>query len=249
MQPESFLDPDRLEAIRQANRRRPVSVVDVAKLTPHMQRVTLRELEPDAQGGMGPADWIKLYVSASGSGKKHGRAYTVREHSSENIVLDMAIHGGLCASWALRARPGDHAEISGPRRGFKLASPQGDVLFGADETGLPAVANLLAGLPDDARGTVWLEVPDEADIQPLDAPLHVAVSYLPRKAALPGRLLIEAMRKAPVLPTTLVWVAAERWAALELREHFVAHLPRQQISTSGYWRMPVERPSNVERSA
>ncbi len=249
MQPLSLLDQARLDTIRQANRRRPVSVVGIYRLTPHIQRVTLRELESDAADATGPADWIKLYVPHSGEDRTHGRAYTVRERSEGTIVLDMAVHDGLCASWAQQAHPGDRAEISGPRKGFKLAWPSGDVLLGADETGLPAVANIVAGLPPNASGAVWLEVPDDADVLPLDAPRQVAVRYLPRKAAPPGRLLIEAMREAPILPTTMVWVAAERTAALELREYFEAHLPRQQVSTSGYWRKPAVHAPYIERSA
>lgn len=249
MQPLSHFDQGRLDTIRQANRRRPVSVIDVSRLTPHMQRVTLKELEPDATGAAEPADWIKLYVPLSGKGRTHGRAYTVRERSGGTIILDMAVHGGLCASWAQQARPGDRAEISGFRKGFKLTWPPGDVLLGADETGLPAVSNILAGLPPDASGAVWLEVPDEADIQPLDAPRRVVVHFLSRKDALPGCLLVAAMRKAPISPTTMVWVAAERTAALDLRDHFEAHLPRQQVSTSGYWRKPAIHAPYIERSA
>lgn len=251
MRQDCLSNLERLDEIRRANRRRPVSVVEVSELTPHMQRITLNELQPDATDTFRPADWIKLYVPCSGRGRQHGRAYTVRDRSDGNIVLDMAIHGGLCASWAQNARPGDHAEISGPRKGFKLDWPPGDVMLAADETGLPAVASILAGLPDDAKGTVWLEVANDADIQTLDAPPQVTVHYLPRKADLPGRRLIEAARRTPVQPTTTVWVAAERTAALDLRDHFEARLPREQISTSGYWRMPRERSPflSVERSA
>lgn len=243
------LDQDRLDTIRQANRRRAVSVVGISRLTPHIQRITLRELEPDTTDATEPADWIKLYVPLPDKGRTHGRAYTIRERSEGTIVLDMALHGGLCASWAQRARPGDRAEISGPRKGFKLAWPPGDVLLGADETGLAAIASIVAGLPPDASGAVWLEVPDDDDALPLIAPRRVAVRYLPRKVVPPGHLLIEAMRKAPILPTTMVWVAAERTAALELREHFEAHLPRKQVSTSGYWRKPAVHAPYIERSA
>lgn len=232
-------DAQRLEAIRQANRRRPVVLADAFDLTPSIRRVILREIAPLEDGPLRPADWIKLHVPFSGRGRKHGRAYTIRQRVGDHIVIDMAMHGGLCASWAHTARAGDRAEISGTRSGFKLAwPPTGHVLLGGDETGLPAIAGILAGLPRETRGTAWLEVPTEDDIQSLEAPRGVTVRFLPRKGAAYGKLLGEAMRQVPVPPAAKVWVAAERAAALDLREHFEAVLPREQVRTAGYWRLP-----------
>lgn len=245
MRSESLEDADRLDAIRRANLRRRVSVVEAFDLTPHMRRVVFQELEPSVQEPTRPAEWIKLHVPSIGQGKKHGRAYTVRERRDGKLVIDMALHGGLCASWARQARPGDLVKISGLRQGYKLAWPPGDVLLGADETGLSAVASILAGLPHQTRGAVWLEVPDNSDIQPIEAPPAVRVRFLPRKAAVPGWLLTEAMREAPVSLGATVWVAAERTAALELRDHFHARLPWQQVRTSGYWRMPCKGPDII----
>lgn len=231
-------ESDRLDAIRRANRRRLVSVVAAFDITPHMRRVVLKELEPDDEEPAGPAEWIKLHVPCFGTGRKHGRAYTIRERRAGSLVIDMAMHGGLCASWARRARPGDRAHISGSRRGFRLDWPPEDVLLGADETGLPAVASILANLPRTTRGIVWLEVPDLRDTQPLDAPPAVALRFIPRNTTPPGHLLSKAMRETPLSPETKVWVAAERAAALDLREHFEAILPRSKVLTSGYWRQP-----------
>lgn len=245
MRPVSSEDADRLDAIRRANLRRRVSVVEAFDLTPHMRRVVFQELEPCAPEPVRPAEWITLHVPSCGQGKKHGRAYTVRERRDGQLVIDIALHGGLCASWARQAHPGDLAKISGPRQGYKLAWPPGDVLLGADETGLSAVASILAGLPRQTRGIAWLEIPDKGDIQPIEAPPAVSVRFLPRKTAAPGQLLTEAMREASVSPTATVWVAAERTAALELRDHFHARLPWQQVRTSGYWRMPYKGPDII----
>lgn len=229
---------DHLDRVRRANRRRPVSVVEAFDLTPNMRRLVLDELEPDTDASARPAGWIKLHLADPGDGRRsHGRAYTVRERVGGRIVIDVARHGGLCAGWARRARTGDRAEISGVRDGFRLDwPPAGEVLLGADETGLPAVAGILATLPTTTRGTAWLEVPEEADVQPLKAPPGVAVHFLPRGAAPPGYLLALALAMAPLSPAMTVWVAAERTAALDLRAHFEAHLPLTQVRTAGYWR-------------
>lgn len=241
--------PDRFDAIRRANRRRAVAVIEAFDLTPHMRRVVLKELEPIHEEPARPAEWIKLHVPSFGAGRKHGRAYTVRERHAGSLTIDMAMHGGLCASWARRARPGDRAHVSGPRRGFRLDWPPHDILLGADETGLPAVASILAGLPRTARGNVWLEVPDRRDVLALDSPPAVALYFLPRNTTPPGQLLAKAMRETPVTPETRVWVAAERAAALDLREHFEAILPRNQVLTSGYWRQPGGKPTPNDDAA
>ncbi|WP_053239977.1 siderophore-interacting protein [Pleomorphomonas koreensis] len=229
---------DHLDRVRRANRRRPVAVVEAFDLTPNMRRLVLDELEPDTDAPPRPAGWIKLHLADPGDGRRsHGRAYTVRERVGGRIVIDMVRHGGLCAGWAQRARTGDRAEISGVRDGFRLDwPPAGEVLLGADETGLPAIAGILAALPPATRGTAWLEVPEEADVQPLDAPPGVTIHFLPRGAAPPGRRLTRALATAPLSPDATVWVAAERTAALDLRAHFEARLPLTQVRTAGYWR-------------
>jgi NADPH-dependent ferric siderophore reductase len=240
---------DHLDRVRRANRRRPVSVVEAFDLTPNMRRLVLEELEPDADASARPASWIKLHLADPGDGRRsHGRAYTVRQRAEGRIVIDMARHGGLCAGWARRARTGDRAEISGVRDGFRLDwPPAGEVLLGADETGLPAVAGILATLPAATRGAAWLEVPEEADVQPLDGPPGVAIHFLPRGAAPPGQLLALALAMVPSSPDTTVWVAAERAAALDLRAHFEARLPPTQVRTAGYWRTASEPASNEAR--
>lgn len=249
MRPNSIEDADDLDAIRLANQRRAVSVIDAFDLTPHVRRVIFREHGPSTSEPARPAEWIKLHVPSFGHRKTHGRAYTVRQRDGGTLTIDMALHAGLCANWARRARPGDQAEISGTRKGYKLAWPPGDVLLGADETGLPAVASILAGLPRQTRGAAWLEVPDEDDIQTLDAPPAVTVSFLIRKGAGPGSLLAKAMGAASLSRTTTVFVASERAAALDLREHFHAALPWQQVHTSGYWRLPCRESDRFAFSA
>ncbi len=249
MRSECFAETARLDAIRKANRRRMVSVVAAFDLTPHMRRLVLKEHEASTSEPARPAEWITLHVPWSGNGRPHGRAYTIRDRSNGNLTIDMAMHGGLCASWAKHARVGDVAEISGPRNGFKLVWPKEDVLMGADETGLPAVATILASLSSQTRGTVWIEIPDEGDALRLAAPPAVTVRFLPRRTKEPGRLLAQAMRQTQISQATTVWVAGERSAALELRDHFRAALPREQVYTSGYWRMASRASAGLDRLA
>ena len=54
------------------------------------------------------------------------------------------------------------------------------VFIAGDLADLTAIQHVLALLPDDAYGQVYLEVLDERDIVPLDAPSRVTVTWLPR---------------------------------------------------------------------
>ena len=50
-----------------------------------------------------------------------------------------------------------------------------------DETAVPAVCTVLEQLPDDARGTAFLEVPLAADVQDVRGPAGVEVVWLARE--------------------------------------------------------------------
>ncbi|WP_344757305.1 SIP domain-containing protein [Gryllotalpicola koreensis] len=57
---------------------------------------------------------------------------------------------------------------------------QDRVFIAGDLADLSAIQHVLALLPDDAYGQVYIEILDERDIVPLDAPSRVTVTWLPR---------------------------------------------------------------------
>lgn len=54
------------------------------------------------------------------------------------------------------------------------------VFIAGDLADLTSIQHVLALLPDDAYGQVYIEVLDERDIAPLTAPSRVTVTWLPR---------------------------------------------------------------------
>ena len=106
------------------------------------------------------------------------RTYTVREvrgtGPDTRLVVDFVLHeadgaAGPGSAWASAARVGDRLVILAPRRGAAFGGIEfvpggaGRLLIAADETAVPAACSILADLPPDAHGAVFLEVPMTAD--------------------------------------------------------------------------------------
>ena len=142
------------------------------------------------------------------------RTYTLRHVRPERreVDVDMVLHGqaegelpGPAADFALHASPGDEAVLYGPnahfpgRHGgleFRPPSPRVPILLAADETGVPAVANIVSALPGDSVGQVLLEVPHPDDRFDLAPPPGVSVSWSARLGAGPGSHLLRMVLTA-----------------------------------------------------
>jgi NADPH-dependent ferric siderophore reductase len=155
-------------------------------------------------------DWFERWQALPAEDRGHLRSYTIRAvrgHGADlRVVVDLVVHedglAGPGASWALAARPGDRLLLVAPRRGvpfggIEFAPPAGtrSLLLVGDETALPAVSAILEDLPGTARGTVFVEVPEPADIADLHAPLGIGLCWLPRRDAAPGARLVPAVRE------------------------------------------------------
>lgn len=241
-----------------------VEVRDVRRVTPRTVRVTvggpqLARLRPDLldqhvkvflpPAGSGPpvvpvgSDWYPRLKALPEDVRPAMRLYTVRAHrpESQEIDLDFVLHGdGPGSAWAARARPGDVIGLYGPV-GTYYPRPEDDwQLLVADETALPAVAPILAGLPAGARALVFVEVADAREEQPLPTAGDVEVAWLHRDGIPPGRstLLLDAVRGAR-LPAGrgYAWVAAESAAVRAIRRHLLDErgFARDDVEFAGYW--------------
>ncbi|HSX65994.1 siderophore-interacting protein [Nocardioides sp.] len=151
--------------------------------------------------------WFGTWLQRPAEERGHMRTYTVRAvigtGAETRVVVDIVVHEPPCgpgSTWARSAAVGDRLVLLGPRRGMayggiEFAPHAGaqELLLVADETALPAVAAILADLPDTAVGQVFLEVPVAADIQAdLAAPPGIAVTWLPRDGAEHGTRILAA---------------------------------------------------------
>lgn len=229
------------------------------------------------------ADWWPAYCALPEVERGSMRTYTVRdvvgEGADRRLVVDIAVHepgpegagSGPGNDWARSAAPGDRVLVVAPRRGRAFGGREFDpgearvLVVAADETAVPAAAGILRDLPPDACGAALLEVPLTADVQDLEAPAGMRVTWLPRHGADRGQRLHAALAEeldlapAPVAAVgeggvdpdlwetpaqragsdgTYVWIAGEAGVVTRLRRHLVrGHgMDRRQVAFMGYWR-------------
>ncbi|SDS95805.1 NADPH-dependent ferric siderophore reductase, contains FAD-binding and SIP domains [Nocardioides scoriae] len=162
------------------------------------------------------ADWYAGWRALPPEQRGHMRTYTVRDvqgyGADTRLVVDFVVHedglAGPGGGWALRARPGMRIVLVAPRRGVPFGGIEftpgaaTSLLLVGDETAVPAVAGILAGLGCAVTGTAFLEVPDALDIQDLPAPPGVEVRWLVRGHRDVGARLVPAVRECLGLPAS-----------------------------------------------
>lgn len=178
----------------------------------HDQRFKLIFPDP-VTGGISSAtdadeSWMATWLDLPPEVRGHMRTYTIRDvrgsGAGTRIVVDIALHEddgdlGPGCRWASTAAPGDRLVTLAPRRGFpfggvEFAPPAGaDLLLVADETAVPAVCSVLEQLPGDARGAVFMEVPETGDVLDVRRPPRVEVTWLPRNGTMLGERLHAAV--------------------------------------------------------
>ena len=156
-------------------------------------------------------DWYARWRALPAGHRNPIRTYTVRAVRPElgEVDVDMVLHGvtGPATQWAEQARPGSVACLPGPNADFDGVHggvdfhPPADtrrLLLVGDETAVPAISSILAGLPADACGEALLEVPESGDRLDVTAPAGIRITWLPRDGAAHGTYLIPAVQAAAV---------------------------------------------------
>ncbi|MCW2736826.1 siderophore-interacting protein [Nocardioides sp.] len=192
------------------------------------QRIKLVLPDP-VTGGMTSTEgadetWLATWLDRPAAERGHMRTYTIRDvrgsGEQTTFVVDMVLHleGDLVgpgSTWAAQAAPGDRIVVLAPRRGFPYGgieftpAPGADLLLVGDETAVPAVCTVLEQLPDDARGTVFLEVPTAGDVQEVRRPAGVDVVWLAREGEELGVGLHDAVVAHLGIPGARVEVAPD----------------------------------------
>ncbi|RCW87094.1 siderophore-interacting protein [Paracoccus lutimaris] len=230
----------RIQRVKYEIRRREPVIAEVAHLTPHMIRVTLRGDELADFESAAADDHIKVLVPGP-DGALEARDYTPRafDTARRELVIDFVDHGdGPASGWARKARAGETLKIAGPRGSRVISGTVPNWIFVGDETALPAIGRFLEELPAGTRATVIAAVPGPADEQKLESAADLDLRWIHRplaEAADPAPLL-GALRPLRPAPGTFVWIAAEAAVARALRQHVLGlgH-PPGWIRAAGYW--------------
>jgi NADPH-dependent ferric siderophore reductase len=196
-------------------------------------------------------DWYTRWRALDPATRGVMRTYTVRDVRQDpaELDIDFALHGDLgpASRWAQRAVPGDQLSILAPlvedNGGVDFRPPDDAdwVLITADETALPAVANILGWLPPGTPVKAWIEVPHSEDRIPLPTKADADVTWLVRGPESAGRtapLLTAVSRAGLPAGTPYAWIAGESACVRALRRHLVNDrgFDRKAISFTGYWR-------------
>lgn len=246
-----------------SDRIRIAQVHDVRRITPTMQRVTLRG--PDLQHLSLPtfaiAPHIKLLIppgdrepvwpelTSHGRLTPHNcttRTYTVRNHRPEvgEIDVDFVLHGedGIASRWATRACRGDRIGLW--ERSPTVLGQHSWFLFLGDQTALPGIGQALGILPASAQALAVIQLENMEDRQNLVSAAAVDVLWTPRAEK---NALLEIVQKHP-WPRhrrPFIWVGAEAGIARPIRNYLrqVSCLNRSDISVVNYWKDGVAETS------
>ena len=240
---------------------RRVSVRGVEFLTPFMARVTLGGEELAGFAVDQPAASVRLLLPALGETElvmptwngnifllADGEPATIRtftprlfDSAVNELRLDVVIHeAGAASNWVQHVFVGDPAAISGPGRGYTVDPAASGFVVVGDETALPAIGQLLEGLPHDRPARVMIEVrqPEARMNLPKHPLAKVDWLHLPRGAD-PGAAMLETLAAAVIEPATRVWAAGEAGAMQRIRRHLFEQLdlPRAVATVRGYWKL------------
>lgn len=243
--------PRPMRKVKYAMREVSYTVTAVERITPTVAAVRFGLPEEPGVETRGLVGEVARVVVGSGGRKPVTRKYTIRRYdpASREAEIDVTLHeGGLGSDWARSLAPGDTVRLAGIKSGYDVAPDYDFFLLAGDETGWPGIARWLESMPADARGQVYVEVPDLASAQDVAAPEGVQVTWLP--GAGPGSTVLADAVRDFVDTTDLegrsvfVWLAGESGSIRPLRETLRADLGLEKghMYSSGYWTRKDGRP-------
>lgn len=151
--------------------------------------------------------WYARWRALPDAERNPFRTYTVRAVRPEDreVDVDMVAHGdgGPASRWLNHARPGQEVVLIGPDvhsvdSAVGIDWHPGDarcVLLVGDETAAPAICSIIESLPAGRSAQAFIEVPDRADVVPLEVPVGSTVTWLARGDGPAGSVLDPAVRQ------------------------------------------------------
>ncbi|MBE2317163.1 siderophore-interacting protein [Solirubrobacter sp. CPCC 204708] len=201
------------------------------EVSPHMLRLTFAV--PGCRPTERPDDWLMLFFGEPGDHSLR-RNYTVRavRPEVEELDIDFALHeGGLAATWARTAEPGDELVWSAAEGGYVLPEDAEWQLLVGDLTALPAIGRMLAQARPGVQTTVVLEIEDPADRQ--DWETDADVRWLHGTCC-----LNEIVRTFPEPDGPgYIWMAGQTQIVRDARR-YLRHergVDKARYSLTGYW--------------
>lgn len=170
------------------------------------------------------------------------RTFTPRrlDPATLQLDIDMVIHDrGAASQWAVGARPGYPAAVSGPGRGYRPSPGAAAFVLAGDETAIPAISQLLETIDPATRTRVHIEIgAPGARISLPGHPLATVTWHVAEPGAAPGSALISAIEDADFPTEAHIWCAGEAAAMHAIRDHLFKErgLARSLATVRGYWK-------------
>jgi len=239
-----FSAPHQITHVRREIKRRLLTVTDVERVTPRMQRVVLHSPELSDFESLAPDDHIKLFFPALTPGSDLCmRDYTPRkfDHKKLTLTVDFSLHGsGPAASWASSAKPGDSLLVGGPKKSTVVTDDFDWYLLIGDETALPAIGRRVEELRSLVPVTTIVLVETLAERQTFPTCADWSPVWISREGqSLDDQTLFGDALSRYEIPegAGYIWMATEASTARWLRDYVSARWrhPKDWMKVSGYW--------------
>ncbi|ODU06960.1 MAG: hypothetical protein ABS81_03085 [Pseudonocardia sp. SCN 72-86] len=242
----------------------PVVVDRVVRVTPSMVRITFGGVGLDGYATSGePDEYCKVLFPHPGSrdvvippadGEElpagvepaPQRNYTIRrfDPDAREVDIDFVVHdGGIAATWAQQAAPGDHAALTVASGRFEMPPAGHRLVLVGDATALPAIGRIVESMEPGRHALVVGVVAAAEEEQVFRTAGEVEYRWVHVPLSGVGEALRSAVEGLP-LPDgqVFVWMAGESEAQRAVRKHLrhVVKLPSGSYSTMGYWRFARE---------
>lgn len=254
-----------LEITRDAIKTFVGTVSRVEQISDRFRKVTIHSESLDGYRSAGPDSFVYVLVPPRGQSelsidesfswqevqalpeeKQPGGAYyTVRSFSTETNELELwfVLHGdeGSGSAWATKAAVGDPVALWGPRTSLTQRPGTDHYLLVADETGVPALLNILEYLPADASIDALIEVSDAQEcvsLQNLAGELAGRVTWLHRAGTETSNLLDAVKGLDQLSAATYTWGGAESRVMTAIRRHLRDDqgFEKEAVDLIAYWR-------------
>ena len=228
--------------VRHEQKRRAITVNRVARIAPHMVRVTFMGTDLAGFASLGFDDHVKLFWGDV------GRHYTPRRYDATASELDIEFalhdHAGPATAWAARAKPGDTIAVGGPRGSMVVPDDFDWYLLAGDEAALPAIQRRLEEIRPGVRAIVVIEVGNADEEVELSSHASIEEHWVLRGDAPAGSgTRLEDVIAGLTLPQGdgYAWAACEAGAARRVRSVLIErhHHPKEWLKVASYWKHGV----------
>lgn len=245
------------------NRPRLVEVASWQDVSPHLRRIVFHSAELADYPYTFNGAPMKIFLPAEGqtvpefpemtpTGPKWTegavrpfvRTYTVRDFDREanTLTIDFVLHGdeGPASAFAERVQTGQTIGVGAPRGRDAMLKPAAEYLMVGDLTALPAIESMLLDMNADARGNVFVLLPENETLPAtLRHPQGVRVHTIYAEPAQYPQIIGQVRQARPNGDDCCVWIAGEAAMVGALRD-----LVRKEWAYSAkqcyavpYWRL------------